>query len=335
MTRPSALVLLTNHLYREIFDDTADAALRSMLTLRQPDSDDGWTAAAAAAALPGVEVLITGWGSPLISAEMLAQADRLRLIAHSAGSIKRLISPAAFERGIAVTSAASAIAEAVADYTLLLILLGLRHASRYDRGLRDGLPWAGPWAFGPTHLIARQRIGIVGASFVGRRVVQRLRPLGAELWLADPYLSDSEATALGVTRVELDDLLRGCPIVTLHAPTTAETRHLINAARLALLADDALLINTARSWLVDQTALLRELTAGRIRAALDVFDQEPLPLDSPFRQLENVFITPHIAGATIEARRLQGTTVVAEIQRFLANEPLHFAITAERLTIMA
>ena len=123
--------------------------------------------------------------------------------------------------------------------------------------------------------------------------------------------------------------------MTIHAPTTPETRHLIGARELALLADDAFIVNTARSWVLDMDALLGELSSGRLRAAIDVFDDEPLALESPFRRLENVILTPHIAGATVEARFGQGDTVVAELRRFFAGEPLRFGITAERLAILA
>jgi phosphoglycerate dehydrogenase-like enzyme len=155
------------------------------------------------------------------------------------------------------------------------------------------------------------------------------------VWLCDPYIDDERATALGARKVGLTALLGSCPIVSLQAPATAETRHMLGKRELGLLPDGAILINTARSWLVDEEALLAELTRGRISAALDVFDREPLPEDHPFRQLDNVFLTPHIAGATEEARCRQGQTVVAEIGRYLAGEPLRYQVTGEMLDRMA
>jgi phosphoglycerate dehydrogenase-like enzyme len=110
---------------------------------------------------------------------------------------------------------------------------------------------------------------------------------------------------------------------------------MIGARELALLQDGAILTNTARSWVMDQEALLAELQSGRIQAALDVFDQEPLPQDSPFRDLENVILTPHVAGGTIEARHRQGEYMVQELQRFLADDPLFFQVTKDMLPTMA
>jgi len=140
---------------------------------------------------------------------------------------------------------------------------------------------------------------------------------------------------LGVRKVGLAELLTHCPVVSLQAPSTQETYHMIGARELSLLQDGAILINTARSWLVDQEALLAELQSGRIQAALDVFDQEPLPVDHPFRQLDNVFLTPHVAAATFQARQRQGQIVVEEVRRFFSGQPLQYQVTLEKLAIMA
>lgn len=335
VSRPRVLVVPPPVLYRELFTPAADAALRTFADVTFNTREERWTTSDLAAALPGIDAVITGWGTPSFSDEVLHDADRLRLIAHSAGSVKALLPPPVFERGIAVTSAASALAPAVAECALALIFLGLRHLHRYDAALKAGVLWDGPKAYGPPRQFADQRIGVVGASMVGRHFIGLVRALGAEVLVYDPYLPDEQARALGARRVSLDDLLTQCPIVSIHAPTTPETRHLIGARELALLQDDAFLVNTARSWVLDMDALLAELQAGRIRAAIDVFDTEPLPLESPFRQLENVILTPHIAGATVEARFQQGDTVVAELRRFFAGEPLHFGITLDRLPILA
>ncbi|MGH2557430.1 MAG: hydroxyacid dehydrogenase [Thermomicrobiales bacterium] len=333
-SRPRILVLPTPDLYHELFTPAADAVLRDLADVTFNDRDGNWSAADLAAVIPEFVAVVTGWRSPAITGEVLDAAGRLRLIAHSAGSVKHLLPPAVFERGIAVTSAAAALAPAVAEFALILVFLGLRPVEKYDRGMREGR-WDGPEAFGPGQEIAEQRIGVVGASFVGRHFVGLVRALGAEVWVYDPYLSIEDAAAIGVRRADLPELMAHCPIVSVHAPTTPETQHMIGAAELRLLPDNALLVNTARSWVIDMDALLAELQNGRIRAALDVFDEEPLPVDSPFRHLDNVVVTPHIAGATVQARFRQGDVVVDEIRRFFAGKPLRYGITLERLAILA
>jgi phosphoglycerate dehydrogenase-like enzyme len=176
---------------------------------------------------------------------------------------------------------------------------------------------------------------VIGAGYTGRCVIKLLTALNAEVWVYDPYLTPADADALGVRKVTLDELLANAAVVTMQAPPTDETYHMIGARELRLLQDGAIFINTARSHLVDETALLAELQSGRIQAALDVFDQEPLPPDHPLRQLENVILTPHIAGASQQARLRQGQIIVDEIARFVAGEPLQYGVTEAMLATMA
>jgi phosphoglycerate dehydrogenase-like enzyme len=245
-----------------------------------------------------------------------------------------MLPPAIFDRGIAVTHAASAIAPAVAELTLMLIMLSLRPVQKLDQTLKTGT-WSQAKDMGMGQEIAGQRIGVVGAGYTGRCVIQLLQAVGAEVWAYDPYLTDERATELGVRKVDLNTLLAECSIVTLQAPPTNETYHMIGAPQLALLRDGAVFINTARAHLVDQAALLAELQTGRFMAALDVFDPEPMPDDSPLRTLDNVILTPHIAGASKQARLRQGNIIVDEIKRFFSGESLRYRVTHDMLDIMA
>lgn len=328
------LVALPPSLFAQLFTPEASAGLRALGRVAFNDDERNWASAELAERIAGYEVVVTGWGSPRITDEVLAAADRLRLLAHSAGSIKALLPRAVFERGIAVTHAASAIAPAVAEMSLLLIMLLQRRAHEHDRLLKAGEAW--PSSRLPLgEEIAGRRVGVVGAGYTGRHAINLLRAFGAEVWVYDPYLPAPLAAELEVRRAGLDELLSACPVITLQAPSTPETHHMIGRRELGLLQDGAILVNTARSWLIDQEALLAELVSGRIRAALDVFDEEPLPADSPLRRLDNVVLTSHIAGATVQARERQGQTVVDELQRFLSGEPLRYPVTLEMLDVMA
>jgi phosphoglycerate dehydrogenase-like enzyme len=333
--RPRTLILIRRSLYDELFSPESDAVLRSLVEITMEPGESEWTSAELAQRIGDCEIAITGWGSPQFTDDVLDMARQLHLIAHSAGSIKHLLPPAVFERGVAVTHAASAIAPAVAEMSLLLIMLLLRQPHTMDRALKTGEPWATARGEFMGHELAGQRVGVVGAGYTGRGLIRLLRAVGAEVWLYDPYIGDARATALGARNVSLATLLASCPIVSLQAPATAGTYHMLGPRELGLLPDGAILINTARSWLVDEEALLDELASGRIRAALDVFDEEPLPEDHAFRQLDNVFLTPHAAGATEQARRRQGQTVVDEIGRYLAGETLRYQVTREMLDRMA
>jgi phosphoglycerate dehydrogenase-like enzyme len=331
---PTIFVAVRPATYEEVFNAEADARLRQLGEVVFQENEQNLSSAELAARLPGCAIVVTGWGTPTFADEVLTAAVDLRLVAHSAGTIKNLLPPPVFERGIAVTHAAGAIAPAVADLTLMLAMLMLRRAYHSDRALHSGKSWneARP-PMGEE--ITGQRIGVVGAGYTGRCVIKLLQAVGAELWVYDPYLSDDRAAELGVHSSSLDDLFANCRVVTLQAPVTEETLRMVGARQLSLLQDDGIFINTARGVLVDQDALLAELQSGRIRAALDVFEPEPLPADSPLRKLDNVFLTAHIAGASTQARYRQGAAMVDEIERFLSGQPLRYNVTREMLATMA
>lgn len=142
------------------------------------------------------------------------------------------------------------------------------------------------------------------------------------MFLADPYVGEDEAAALGVRLLPLDALLRRSDIVSIHAPATAETHHMIGRRELALMPDGAALINTARGSLVDHDALVDEVRGARISAVLDVTEPEPLPADSPLFELPGAFITPHLAGSQGNEVRRLGLSAVGELERLLAGVPL-------------
>ncbi len=159
-------------------------------------------------------------------------------------------------------------------------------------------------------------------------MIELLKPFGPKVLLYDPFVNEEGAKALGVEKVELDDLLRRSDVVSIHAPANKSTYQLLNAKGLALMKDDALIINTGRGTLIEEPALIEELRKGRFFAFLDVTDPEPPSLDSPLRSLDNVVITPHIAGC-IENCNQMGELAVEEFRRFFAGEPAVYQITPE------
>jgi phosphoglycerate dehydrogenase-like enzyme len=287
---------------------------------------------AARAALRHTQILVTGWGCPMIDADVLASAPGLKLIAHAAGSVKALITPEVFDAGILVTNAADANAIPVAEFTLAAILFANKQVFRFQRDYaRQRRFLAVPESFEGSAGNWQRTVGIVGASRIGRRVIDLLRPHDLDVLLYDPFVSAEEADGLGVTLTTLPDLMARSATVSLHAPLLPQTRGLIDAAMLALMADGATLINTARGGLIDGAALERELVSGRLWAVLDVTEPEALPPASPLYELDNVLLTPHIAGAIGSERERLGALIVDEIERYLAGKPLRHALTAEHL----
>jgi phosphoglycerate dehydrogenase-like enzyme len=278
-------------------------------------------AEADAAARLDADILVTGWGSAPLPAHS-ADAGRIRLIAHSAGTVRRLVPKSLLGDGIRLTHASAGMARSVAETALYFTLGLLRSLHGVDQAMRGQRDWRQAESFGLGRTVAGTRIGVIGASRVGRVYIELVRALGATVVVHDPYLSEEEAEQLGVDTVPLDMLLRTCPVVALHAPVTDETRGMLSAERLAMIPDGGILVNTARSALLDSAALSATLRAGRLSAALDVFDDEPLPGDSELWDLPNVVLTPHIAGATLHSRQLQGKIVVEEIERHVQGLPL-------------
>jgi phosphoglycerate dehydrogenase-like enzyme len=316
--RPTALFAMHACHLPMIFPVDTMAGLRRLVDVDETLVAERFDSPEVQAVLADVEILVTGWGCPPIDATVLRAAPRLRAILHAAGSVKGHLAPECWERGLVVSSAADANAVPVAELTLAMILLagkdvfGLRERYRRERTFALGEIQPG---IGNFH----RRVGIVGASRIGRQVVELLKPFDLAVSLTDPYLSVPPA---GVRLLELDNLLRESDVVSLHAPATPETHHLLDKRRLALIPDGGVLINTARGSLVDTEALVAELAGGRISAILDVTDPEPLPADSPLFDLPNVFLTPHIAGSHGNELDRLGRTVVAELERLMTGVPL-------------
>ncbi|WP_199835860.1 hydroxyacid dehydrogenase [Streptomyces sp. TP-A0356] len=274
-----------------------------------------------APALARAEVLITGWGCPHLDADILALAPRLRTVLHAAGSVRSLIGEALWREGITVSSAVTGNALPVAEYALAMILLAGKDAFGHRERFRRTHGHPSPAETAGIGNLGR-RVGVVGASRVGRRLLELLRPFDFTVLLHDPYVTPAEARALGAEALPLDDLLRRSDIVSLHAPHIPETHHLLDRDRLSLIRDGGVLINTSRGALVDHDALTDELLSGRLSAVLDVTEPEPLPAGSPLYGLPNVFLTPHIAGSLGNELERLGRIVVEELERLVAGLPL-------------
>lgn len=276
------------------------------------------------------DALVTCWSThPLHDVPL--SGSRLALIAHTAGSIRGLVPRELLASGMRVTQGgAAAMAPAVAELAVTLTLSLLRNIPAYDRALRRTRQWDVAATVAEGRSLADRTVGIVGLSRVGWHFATMIRGMGVrDIAAHDPYADTDRARELGITLVDLDELCARSEVLSIHAPSTPETHRFIGAAQLAALPDEAIVINTARSWCLDEAALLAELQTGRLLAGLDVFDVEPLPMDSPFYTLDNVLITPHVAGGTRDARFRQGSTVVDELQRFALGERLENEVSLD------
>ncbi|MDJ0334067.1 hydroxyacid dehydrogenase [Salinibacterium sp. G-O1] len=271
----------------------------------------------ALAQLENVDVLVTGWGAPKLTDEIVASLPRLRAIIHAGGATEYFITAAA-RSTISVVSAGALNAIPVAEYSLAMILLACKQVFRAERHYREHRTHIDRELVFPNAGNYGQTVGLVGASQIGRNLVGLLKPFSLRVVVFDPYLTADDAAALGVEQVSLDELLATSDVVSLHAPLNAETTGMIGARELALMAPGSTLLNTARGGVVDHPALERELVSGRIDAILDVTDPfEPLPRDSPLWDCPNVIITPHVAGSMGTELRRMGEFVASELSSAL------------------
>lgn len=308
--------------------------LRALAQLGEPLVTDQLDSPEVRRRLRDVEVLVTSWGCPQLTAERLAAAPRLDAVFHAAGSVRELVSDDVWRRGLLVTNAADENAVPVAEFTLAAIIFAGKRApflAQYGRTHRDD------WSYVDRAGLSNRgsTIGVVGYSRTGRRVVQRLQALDVDVLVADPYAVDTDVADAGARLVDLTELLVSSDTVTLHVPALPSTRHLIGATELGLLRDGATVVNTARGSVLDTEALEKECASGRLHAILDVTEPEPLPASSVLYDLPNVMITPHVAGSLGSESRRMSDSALDELERYATGQPARAPVRASELEASA
>lgn len=262
--------------------------------------------------ISGSDLVVTSWGTPPIDLDALGDAAP-PVVAHAAGTVKRLFSaPERVLSGeIAVFSGAARIADSVGEYCLLAALDQLRQSGAFHQQVRQG-GWRSATHFPPRELYGRT-VGLLGGSRTGRAFARLLRPFGVDLLIFDPYLDQDAAAAMGGRLASLDEALQ-CEVVSVHLPKLPATAGMVDAGRLASIPDGAVVINSARSDVLDHDALLAEGASGRLRVAVDVYPVEPVPSIDVLG--DGMLATPHIAGFTTDARRALVGFVVSAVERW-------------------
>ncbi len=249
----------------------------------------------------GADAVITQFAK--INASVIAAMHRARVIVRYGIGVDNVDLEAARAMGIPVSNIPDYCIDEVADHTLAYILGLTRQVVTHTADLRAG-QWRLAVPVPEMKALRDQTIGVIGFGRIGREVVSRLIPFKGRILVHDPVVSAADITAAGATAATLEDIISSADILTLHCPSTATTRQLINATSLAKMKPGALLVNVARGDLVDTPALVQALQSKHLAAAaLDVFDPEPLPADHPLRSLPNVIIAPHIASVSPPAVR--------------------------------
>ena len=251
--------------------------------------------------IPEVDYLLVGGRLP-IGRALLESATRLRMVQRSGVGLDSIDLDELKARHIPLYVNPGVNAQSVAEHTVMLVLAVLRRLPAVHATLKNG-QWIKHELGIRNRDLRGRKLGLIGLGHIGLAVAQLLQPFGVDLAYYKPSRLDSSTEAgLNLRYLSLDDLLGWSEIVSLHCPLNSATRGMLDARRLALLPPGAVLVNTARGALIDESALVEALHQGRLGgAALDVYAQEPLPADSPLRTLENVVLTPHIGGITRDA----------------------------------
>ena len=262
-------------------------------------------------------------------AELLNQLPRLRYLVFTGTRNNRLDLAALAARGIPVSCTEFGPSkDSTCELTWALILAASKQLAGHTERLRQG-QWRSDRAEPLPTVLAGQQLGLIGLGEIGGRVARVGKALGMKVVAWSPHMSDERAQAQGARSVPLEELLATSRVVSLHLVASAETRRLLNAERLALMAKDSLLVNTSRAELIDSKALVDALQRGRPGfAALDVFDQEPLPLDDPLRALPNVLLTPHLGFVSEQVFQRFATGVTQCLQAWLSDQPLLRVVAA-------
>jgi phosphoglycerate dehydrogenase-like enzyme len=327
-----ALYLLDETSYKAIYGRRERRDVASLVEVYAPPQTRE-SIAGDMSILMEADVIMSGWGMAQMTEEFLRSAPRLRAVFYASGSIRGFVTDASWQRGIVVSSARAANAVPVAEYALSQILFGLKRCWYYWRLYRNAkkqprLSWM-RGAYGGV-------VGIVSLGMTGRAVCEHLKRFDVRVIAYDPFAGAEEAAGLGVELCGLDEVFRRADVVSLHTPDLPETRGMITGRHFRQMRKFATFINTARGAIVREREMM-EVLAERadLTAVLDVTGPEAQAPDSPLWEMENIIMTPHIAGSQGRECRRMGRYMVEELGRYVRGEPLQWAVTREMAVRMA
>ncbi len=259
-----------------------------------------------------------------INREVIEAAKKLKVVGILRGGIENADHEALRARGVTLINAPWRSANAVADFTVGMMVCENKNIARSHMYLHQGR-WVKKYINqGYIHDMRKCTVGLIGLGNIGRRVIQRLAGFECHIVGYDPFMPKDKVGDFDIEIVDsLDDLVGRCDFISLHLRTSPQSHHLINREVLAKMKPTAYLINTARADLVDEEALVEALKARAIGgAAVDVFDTEPLPADHPYLELDNITLTSHLAGTSVDTMATSVEIGVADVARWLRGEPM-------------
>ncbi len=266
-------------------------------------------------ALADSDILITSWGCPKIDKAFL-QKTSLRFIGHVAGSLQYYFAEDIFDTGIRIVNGNAAFSDTLAEYSLMLMMMSLRNIYYYTSTMKTDNTFRNSEGTLERDLTGKT-VGLIGYGTIARKLISYLKAFNTEILVCDEYCTQEEALKTGFALVSLEQAMSQSDVISIQHTLTDKTFKLIDKKALSLMKDNAVIVNTARGAIIDEQALVEELKKGRLFAALDVFEKEPLPQESKLRALRNVILSPHIAGKTTDCRKRMGHIVLSEILRYI------------------
>ena len=275
-------------------------------------------------------VILSGWTTPSMPPETLERIPgSIRYYCHLGGTVRRLFPREFVDKGLLVTNWGDVISESVAECALFLTLASLRRGTKWAIGMHTEGKWRSG-RFDDNYSLLGRKVGLHGFGVISRSLVEMLRPFRVSISTFSPSVPDRLLEEKGVERAEsLEELFSGSDVLVELAPNKPENFHIVDERLLRMLQPGSCFVNVGRGAVVDTDALVRVARDGKIQIGLDVYEEEPLPQDSPLRGLRNVNMLPHLGGPTRDQRCKSGEVAVENLRRYTQSEELRFVVTPQ------
>ncbi|MCM2369601.1 hydroxyacid dehydrogenase [Aporhodopirellula aestuarii] len=318
--QPTALVLLTEQEKKEFLPPDLESRLRELfpdlIWIEAPVQEDEWHRVLRE---QKPEIVLCAWETPTLPIEA---TEHLKYVCFLCGSIRKLVPRELIERGLSVTNWGSSISNTVAECSLLLILAALRRVGNWSVAMRTKGEWKTSRHPDTLSLFGR-RVGLHGLGAISCELVKLLEPFRVQISAFSPSVPDQIYNDLNIRRCEtLEDLFATSDVLVELAPGKPDNYHIVGDDLLKLLPEQAVFVNLGRGMVVDEDALVRASRERGLHIALDVYETEPLPVDSPLRSLDNITLLPHLGGPTPDRRRDCGELALQNLENYLNDKPL-------------
>lgn len=302
-----------NEVYNTFFSDRAIAEIEKLGEVIYNPYDREFTEEELKEALRDVDVVFTGWGAPKYDENILEYADKLKVVAHTGGSAAAIISDEFMKRNLTLLTGNRLYAESVAEGALCYILLSQRKMLGDIQRTKE-IGW--PDVYVHNKGLKGKVIGLIGFGMIAENFAKILTAFDCKIKICSGHLAPETAAKYNAEKCSIEEIFETCDIVSVHTALNDKSYHSIGKDLFDRMKDDSLIINTARGAVINEAEMIEVLKTGRIRAILDVYENEPLPMDSGLRGLDNVILMPHRGGPTTDVREWVTIELAQDVKKF-------------------